>query len=324
MREVRNPKSEVRSNERMKPRLLIILAVALAMTCVVFSQVPWSSANGAKLAFTPSGTNEFAFDTGVLKGKLRADGKSTGLSSVVHLPTGTVLDSSMGLMGHYRVFSTNKRYSTSAWFWPSEAKLRPDGSVEARWPSVADRPFELSAVYRWAAPDTLDVETIVQAKTNLTNFESFLASYFSPGFTNACVYVRSNGQARLDEADQSRGAWQAYPRDEKAAAIVQDGRWKFPPNPVDWALGTPLAKPLGVRRAAANNLEAVIMSPPEDCFAVLTPFEADPHRSMYLSLFGRDLKSGEVAHARARLVITGPLAGDAIERLYTDYLRQRQ
>ena len=160
-----------------------------------------TTGNG-KLAFFASGTNEFTFDTGVLKGKLRAGGKSTGLSSVVHLPTGLTLDSSMGLFGHYRVFSANKRYGTAAWDWPSEARLRPDGSVEVRWPSAEDRPFELRAVYRWAAPDTLDLETSVQAKTNLAKFESFLASYFSEGFTNACVYVRSNSQAWLDGGGQ--------------------------------------------------------------------------------------------------------------------------
>ena len=69
-----------------------------------------------------------------------------------------------------------------------------DGSVEVRWPSAEDRPFELRALYRWAAPDTLDLETSVQAKTNLAKFESFLASYFAQGFTNACVYARSNGR----------------------------------------------------------------------------------------------------------------------------------
>ena len=108
----------------------------------------------------------------------------------------------MGLFGHYRVFSANKRYGTAAWDWPSEARLRPDGSVEVRWPSAEDRPFELRAVYRWAAPDTLDLETTVQAKTNLAKFESFLASYFAEGFTNACVYVRSNSQAWLDAGGQ--------------------------------------------------------------------------------------------------------------------------
>lgn len=277
-----------------------------------------------KPVFSASGTNEFAFDTGVLKGKLRAGGKSTGLSSVVHLPTGLTMDSSMGLFGHYRVFSANKRYGTAAWDWPSEARLRPDGSVEVRWPSAEDRPFELRALYRWAAPDTLDLETSVQAKTNLAEFESFLASYFAEGFTNACVYARSNSQAWLMAADKSGGTWQAFPRDDEAVSIIQDGRWKLQPNPVDWVIRPYLAKPLAIRRCPPNDLAALLMSPPQDCFAVLTPFEAEPHRSMYLCLFGRDLKAGETARTRARLVIGTKLGGETVDRLYADYLRQRR
>ena len=273
-----------------------------------------------KLGFIASGTNGFAFDTGVLKGKLRAGGKSTGLSSVVHLPTGVTMDSSMGLFGHYRVFSTNKRYGTAAWDWPSDARLRQDGSVEVCWPSTDDRPFKLRAVYRWAAPDTLDLETTVQAKTDLAKFESFMASYFAECFTNACVYARSNNQQWLETADKSHGIWQAFPRDEQAVAIIQDGRWKLPPNPVDWVSRPCLAKPLAIRGCPANDLRAVIMSPLQDCFAVLTPFEAEGHRSMYLCLFGNDLKAGETARARARLVIGTDLTGK-IDRLYSDFIQ---
>jgi hypothetical protein len=298
----------------------LTLTLALGGISLVSAQVT-QPAKG-QLAFAASGTNEFTFDTGVLKGKLRAGGKSRGLSSVVHVPTGITLDSSMGLLGHYRVFSANKRYGTAAWDWPSDARLRRDGSVEVRWLSAEDRPFELRAVYRWAAPNILDLETSVQAKTNLAKFESFLASYFAESFTNACVYARSNGHSWLMSAEKSDGIWQAFPRDDQAALIIQDGRWKYPPSPVDWAIRPPLAKPLGIRRCPANDLSAVVMSPPQDCFAVLTPFETEAHRSMYLSLFGKDLKAGETARARARLVIGTKLAGEAVDRLCADYLRQ--
>ena len=305
----------------MKTLVLTILAVAVGLHPASLARAQVNPPANGMLAFSASGTNEFTFDTGVLKGKLRAGGKSSGLSSIVQVPTGVTLDSSIGLFGHYRVFSANKRYGTAAWDWPSDARLRRDGSVEVRWPSAEDRPFELRAVYRWAAPNILDLETSVQAKTNLAKFESFLASYFAEGFTNSCVYVRSNSQQSLKATDRSCGIWQAFPRDDQAVAIIQDGRWKFPPNPVDWAIGPRLAKPLGVRRCPENDLSAVLMSPPHDCFAVLTPFETESHRSMYLSLFGKDLKAGEIARARARLVIGTKLAGETVDKLYQDYLR---
>jgi hypothetical protein len=308
----------------LKTRALAVLVIALAVSGMSSARAQASWVSSGKLAFAASETNEFAFDTGVLKGKLRAGGKSTGLSSVVHLPTGTRLDHSMGLFGHYRVFSANRRYGNAAWDWPSEAKLRPDGSVETYWPSAQDHPFELRAVYRWTAPDTLDLETSVLARTNLTRFESFLASYFSESFTNACVLARLDGSEGLVTADRDSGVWQAFPRDDEAVSIIKDGRWKFPPSPVDWIIRPRLAKPIGLRRCLANNLQVVVMSPPQDCFAVLTPFDGEGHRSLYPSLFGKDLRAGQTVRARARLVVGTNPASDAIGPLYAAYLRQIQ
>jgi hypothetical protein len=315
----RRPKPEARMDDQMKALNLIVLAIALLMHDRCLAQPQVKQPANAMLAFAASGPNEFAFDTGVLKGKLRAGGKSTGLSSVVHLPTGVRLDSSMGLFGHYRVFSANQRYGTAAWDWPSEAKLRQDGRVEVRWPSAEDRPFELSAVYRWTAPNVLDLETSVQARTKLAKFESFLASYFAEGFTNASVYAQLATQPGLEAVDQSHGIWQAFPRDDQAVSIIQDGRWRFLPNPVDWVIRPHLAMPLGVRRCAGKGLSALIMSPSRDCFGVLTPFEAETHRSMYLSLFGEDLKAGESARARARLIIASNLSDAEIVRAGESY-----
>ena len=308
----------------MKTHISIALGVALGLYGMSPAHAQAQRPGKGELAFSASGTNEFAFDTGVLKGKLRAGGKSRGLSAVVHLPTGVTLDSSMGLFGHYRVFSANHRYGNAAWDWPSHAKLRPDGSVEVRWSSAPDRPFELRAVYRWSTPNTLDLETSVLARTNLSKFESFLASYFAAGFTNSAVYARSNGQAQLMVADKTAGVWQAFPRDDQAVAIIQDGRWKFPPSPVDWAIRPRLAKPLGIRTCKVGDLHAVVMSLPSDCFAVLTPFEEEGHRSMYLSLFGKDMRAGETARARARLVIGTNVTRKTIDRFSNHYLRQSE
>ncbi len=286
---------------------------------LLLSQTPLFSAEPQALSFLQGTNGEYTFDTGVLKGKLRAGGRSAGLSSVMHIPSGTRIDASMGLFSHYRVFSEHKRYGTAAWDWPSEAKLAPDGSVEVRWPAAADRPFELGAIYRWAAPDTLDLTTTVRPQTNLLQFESFLASYFAPSFTNAEVEVEQ--PPRFMAAEQSAGVWQAFPRDAAATAIIQDGRWKFEPNPVDWVIRPNLAEPLGFRRCPATGLTAVLMSPPRDCFAILTPHQTEPHYSMYLSLFGRHLRAGEFIRARSRLVIREKLSEPAIRELYSTYTR---
>jgi hypothetical protein len=114
----------------MKWKVLTSLAAGLLASGVALSPAQTNLAGSAQRRFTLSGTNEFAFDTGLLRGKLRAGGKSTGLSSVVHVPSGLRVDSSMGLFSYYRVFSAGKRYGTAAWDWPSVARLQADGSLE--------------------------------------------------------------------------------------------------------------------------------------------------------------------------------------------------
>ncbi len=299
-----------------------IPAVGLAL---MFSLCLWPAAADQQLGFAPGASNEFTFDTGVLRGKLRAGGKSVGLSSVVHIPSGLRLDHSMGLFSHYRVFSSGKRYGTAAWDWPSQARLKPDGAVEVSWPAT-DRPFELRALYHWSASNVLDLETSVRAQTDLPKFESFLASYFTEAFTNASVYAKpagdSAGAVSFLPLEKSAGTWQVFPKDSSMLSLIQDGRWKIEPNPVDWVVRPPLAAPVCTRRAAANGVTVVLMGLLGDCFAISAPYESEPHYSMYLSLFGRDLRPGETATARSRLVFGTKLTNPEIVALYEAFRRQ--
>jgi hypothetical protein len=91
------------------------------------------------------------------------------------------------------------------------------------------------------------------------------------------------------------------------------------PNPVNWTLMPRFAQPLGLRRAPALGITALLMSAPEDCFALATPQETEGHRSLYLSLFGRDLKSGETVRARSRLVIGTGLTDQRALDLYQEF-----
>lgn len=273
------------------------------------------------LAFRQVGQDQFIFNTGVLMGKLAGDGRAKGLSSLVHAPTGTRLDSSMGLLSHYRVFTTGKRYGVAAWDWAAQYDLRPDGAVQLRWPPKSGRPFELRAVYRLSAPDTIDLETSVTAESNLQGFESFVANYFSPGFTNAGAYVRNlpgKGSPGFLAAEERLGFWQTFPRDAAAAEVYQDGRWKLEPHPVDWKPVAEFAAPLAFRRSQVNGLATVLMSDPQECFAISMPHQAEGHYSVYFSLFGRDLRKGETAKARTRLqVVPGFRDAEALRLLQT-------
>ncbi len=296
---------------------------ALAPYLMLFSTLPGTRAadGSASLAFQADPEGGFVFNTGVLRGKLRAHGKALGLSSVVHVPTGLMLDqgdNGYGLFSHYRVFTTNKRYGTAAWGWPSSARLRPDGAVEVSWAAATNRPFAMQAVYRWTKPDTLDLETMVEPQQDLPKFESFLASYFAPSFTNASAFVSElPGKRRRPgflAAEKEAGVWQMFPREAAVIPLIQDGRWRLEPNPVAWVIQPALAQPIALRRDPASGVTAALMAPKEDCFAIAMPHQGEGHYSLYLSLFGRDLKAGENAVARTRLVVLDVFVAKTIIR----------
>ena len=128
--------------------ILAVVVVALAIGHCLCRRCSTQSPDNP-LVFHQAG-NEFTFDTGILRGKLHADGKPMGLTEVVHIPSGKRLDASAGILSFYRVFTANKRYGTAAWDWPNgKATLLADGAVEYAWPATDDRPFEFTAVYRW-------------------------------------------------------------------------------------------------------------------------------------------------------------------------------
>ena len=275
-------------------------------------------------AFTAAG-NEYHFDTGVLRGTLRAQGQSKGLGPVEHIPTGKALAGAFGLLSPYRLLTPEARFGTACWDWTSRARLLKNGAVEVRWTADQDHPLNLVCVYRIAAADTVDVRIVIEPQRDLRRFELFLASYFQ-GFSRSFTYVRDDstpadgGKAKFIEATQAAGSWQMFPRDDQAIAMIRDGRWKHPPNPVDWIVRPRLAVPLAIRRDPVRDLAAVLMAGVKDCFAISMPYGGDPHGSVYLSLFGRDLKAGQSATAEARLIIASGLSDDRAVALYrTDW-----
>ena len=104
--------------------------------------------------------------------------------------------------------------------------------------------------------------------------------------------------------------------------IVKDGRWqKGSPHPIGWQFMPQYARALAMRRDDKSGLVALLMAPPKDCFAISTYYGEEPHRSVYLSMFGRDIPAGRTDQARCRLVL-GPkiTAEQAVER-YEAYVK---
>jgi len=278
-----------------------------------------------KLVFTENEDGGYEFDTGILCGRLRQADKGLGLTSAVHIPTGTTLNGAYGILSYYRVFTANKRYGTAAWSWSGTSKLLPDGAVQVTWPEEDDRPFEMSAIYRFRDGSTLDVETIVRPGKDLSKFEVFLASYFHEAFPLSQVYVATSpeteGKPAFLTAKKSFGNWQMFPLNEDVVPIIRDGRWKKEPNPVGWKIMPSMAMPIALRRGSKTAPTAILMAPRDDCFAIATPHEGEGHYSMYFSLFGRDVRAGQTARARLRLVVTNAASDLEILNLYRKYMK---
>lgn len=301
-----------------RARLLVLITAG-------FLSSPLCAAEPAgALKFAPS-QNEFRFDTGTLRGTFRAGGRSLGLMPVVDTTTGNTISGAYGLLSHYRMFDAQTRFGSGAWDWSGKGVLHEDGSASTLWSADGDHPFDMRADYRWLSPGTIDVTTTVVPKRNLRRFEIFLASYWS-GFPESRVYVEKlpeTGKPGFMAAVQSAGTWQMFPRDEAAIEMYRDGRWKRPPNPVDWTVMPHLAAPLAMRRDSKSGLVCLVMARPEDCFAVATPFGEEGHRSIYLSLFGRDLDASQGATARVRLLVRKNLTDEQAVVAYKEFLAAR-
>ena len=159
----------------------------------------------------------------------------------------------------------------------------------------------------------------VRPEKDLRAFEAFVSSYFDPAFTNALAYVRVEGKPGFVRAAPDLGDWLMFPRDSLSVAMIQDGRWTLPPNPVAWKVQRLLAAPLAVRRAPGARLTAAVMGRSSDVFAVSMPFETEGHYSCYLSTFGRDLKRGVSARTVVRLRVLGATDDRAVLEAYSAF-----
>jgi hypothetical protein len=106
--------------------------------------------------------------------------------------------------------------------------------VEISWPASEECPFELKALYRLSAPDTLDLITSVTAHSDLKAFESFLASYFTEAFPASSVYALGDGKDAPLSNDRtgtraigrlSRGTGILSPSFRTAAGRLNPTRW---------------------------------------------------------------------------------------------------
>ena len=316
------------SDNHLSRRRFVLAGTAATAGAAVLGSVrniaaATADATSGQLAFTVAG-EEFRFDTGVLRGTLCEGGKTFGLYPFFEAASGQSLAGlpGMGILSPYRLFTSGARFLPDARDWSHASRLLTDGTVEVCCLPDKEHPFELKAVYRLASPRAIDFRAEVTPQRDLPRFELFLSSYFS-GFSTSLAYVQhtpgAGEKSGVVEATKQAGDWQMFPRDEEAVRTIADGRWNYPPNPVAWKIRSCLAAPLALRRDVESGLTVVLVAPAKDCFAVSMPYGEESHRSVYLSLFGRDLKAGETGSAHVRLVIGKAISDQQAIELYEAY-----
>ena len=80
---------------------------------------PTADETSRSLAFVATG-KEYRFDTGVLRGTLRAGGQSKGLAPVQDVGTGKTISGIYGLLSPYRLLTSDARFGTAAWDWADQ------------------------------------------------------------------------------------------------------------------------------------------------------------------------------------------------------------
>jgi DNA-directed RNA polymerase subunit RPC12/RpoP len=276
-----------------------------------------------RLSFHLDGTINLAFDTGVVKGSLQKDGRGEALKPISFIEPDVAIDSNHGLFVPYRFLTPQRRYGFGSWEWPRTGKVLDNGAAELNWAGTSDRPFNFSTVYRWKSADTLDLTVFFTPQTNLDQFELFLGSYFQK-FPKAKAYVQDagNGSAGfVDWAGDKAGDMQVFPKSEQVLPMINDGRWTFPPFPQHLAIRPTLAAPLGMKVQPESGVTILIMSLPEDCFAVSMAQQGAQANALYLSLFGKDVEQGQTLTGHARLVFGRNISDAQALQKYADYLQ---
>ena len=244
------------------------------------------------------------FETKDLKGRI-GEGRFIGLNQVVHNPTGTKISGNgvancHGLLSLYRVFTRNHRYGSAAYDWPEREISVKGNSLLMHWSATETRPFDLQAVYSFLEADKVALSVTVKAREELVDFEVQVGSYFDEGFSKAGVWTEKGKPA---SSPGELGMWHAFPRDERAISLINDGRWQQGPSPVAFTMREHFSIPLSIRRHTGNGLAAVLSSKPDDCFAIYTAHDGEAHYSNYNALFGRTIPAGTTASASITLAL---------------------
>lgn len=259
----------------------------------------------------------WSFETDELTGLLDPTGARHGIKSLTHRATGVdVVHEKYDLLNLFLLFAQN-RCMGAARDYEREIDAGED-RLTVTWPANETHRAQLTAVYELSGPNTIDLTITVHSDWPYPKYEVFLSNYFNAAMTSrvylqACPYVDPPDAPQWVAPvanDVFAGTGLVFPRDFHAARNSVDGRWTGIWALYQWNPQRFHELPICIQVDEASGVAAVLMSRPEDCYAVVTGY-ANAHpddpfgnqNPMYLSLFGEDLSPGDERTTHVRLAV---------------------
>lgn len=257
------------------------------------------------------------FETDEMEGLLDPVGARHGIKTLTHRATGVdVVHEKYDLLNLFLLFAQNRCMGTAREY-ERDVKFE-GGRMTVLWPANDTHQAELEAVYELSGPATMDLAVTVRSNWPYPKYEVFLSNYFNQAmapwvYLQECPYVDPPDApqwAAPTANDVFAGTGLVFPRDFHASRNSVDGRWTGIWALYQWNPQRMHELPICMQVDADSGVAAVLMSRPEDCYAVVTGYAnahpEDPfgnQNPMYLSLFGEDLSPGDERTAHVRLAV---------------------
>ena len=268
-------------------------------------------------------SKELEFNLKNLSGTLNCDikdkyGKSHHFSNVIHKPSGIMISPDgqrmkhVGMLNFYRVLIKGG-YLTEMRVEEALVEPNQDGVTLIFMPTIR-RQAKVKVKFTFKEPNIIDMDLWVETLSNYPGFEIMCSAYMSEGFDSG-VYVAKEEfgpvepeQIRIIDQPMIHGIWPFFPRNEKGANLLTDGRHQK--GRWYWRMGIGRRYGVPLVFVSKDNVDVLLMGRPEDVYAVGATYKGDSendnvagHHSLYLSLFGEDFKAGEGRHTQMRMII---------------------
>ncbi|MBI3921845.1 MAG: hypothetical protein HY318_10555, partial [Armatimonadetes bacterium] len=223
--------------------------------------------------------NGWHFETEELKGFLLPEGQRHGVKTLVHKPSGIdVVHPKYDVLNLFLLFCANHCMGTAR---EKDRTITQEGnSLQIHWAPTDDHRAALTAIYEVKEPNVIDLTVTVQSNWPYPAYEVFLSNYFPPSFQ---PYVYVQGSPFTVPPDEPQwiapqvndvfvGTGLVFPRDQHAARRSVDGRWDRIWALYQWNPQRYYEKAILYQTDPERKVAAVLMSRPEDCFAVVTGY----------------------------------------------------